>query len=221
MPKPKKATKKAAKRPAKKIANWPAKTAAKKSARPAAKKTARKAPRKAAKRPAPARGRKAPRRNPDAADALYTDFHGKAPTRTTIYEDETRFHAKLAQLGRLVELRVLAADRQEYKIGFEGLGVILAASPNGKQLYFVGGSQQVNLADLAMKPEGKDKVILGICTRITYHTAKGFHDFAPTNYWHKFGEENGVKPILTYDVLNQDLELIGGDYRVTPRGIEN
>ena len=45
---------------------------------------------------------------------------------------------------------------------------------------------------------------LGPCSYICYHTTKGFHDFAPTKYWHNFGEEDGIYPRLGYDRSEPD-----------------
>ena len=67
----------------------------------------------------------------------------------------------------------------------------------------------------------KDMIELGPCMYIEYYTVKGFHDFEPTNYWHLFGEEDEIRPILCYDRLNKQLFLMGGNYTVKYEGIVN
>ena len=67
----------------------------------------------------------------------------------------------------------------------------------------------------------KDVVEIGPCIYISYRTVKGFHDFEPTTYWHEFGEEDEIYPILCYDRLNQQLFLASGNYRIRPEGIVN
>jgi hypothetical protein len=65
----------------------------------------------------------------------------------------------------------------------------------------------------------KDHVEIGPCVEICYHTKKGFHQFEPIDYYHKFGKPGGVAPVLNYDVLNRRPYLSGGTYHVKPEGI--
>jgi hypothetical protein len=98
----------------------------------------------------------------------------------------------------------------------------LAAVPNTKMLYLVGGNQNVD-ADLKLlgaDPE-KDILDLGNVYLVEYFTQKRFDRFEPTNYWHHFGEKTGVQPRLMYLRGAHLLWLAGGEYVVTPRGIEN
>lgn len=58
---------------------------------------------------------------------------------------------------------------------------------------------------------------LGELYAVTYRTNKG--DGGRYLYEHKLGEEGGRKPRLAVDVDADRLHIVGGDYRVEPRGI--
>ena len=125
-----------------------------------------------------------------------------------------------AELGKLKELRVYL-DKANPKFSISGFGDCqVVATPDGNNIYFVGGDQAIDLAALDIGSD-KDDVDLGPCVYICYHTKKGFHDFAPIDYYHEFGEENGVFPRLCYNRLNKRLYLVSGDYRVKAEGIVN
>lgn len=98
----------------------------------------------------------------------------------------------------------------------------LAAVPNTRQLYIVGGNQNLDsmLRDLGADPE-KDLLDLGNCYLIEYFTQKRFDHFDPINYFHALGEKTHVQPRLLYDRVHHLLSLAGGEYVVTARGIEN
>jgi hypothetical protein len=162
------------------------------------------------------------RRNTSEAEAaaMYETFHGKAPRRIVHYEELVKFPHHFAECGRLIELRI-NLDRANPRYPFTSFGDCkVVTTPDGENLYFVGGDQRINLENLEIGGD-KDMVELGPCVYICYHTTKDFHDFAPIDYEHHFGEENGVRPVLAYDRLNKKLFLIGGDYRVKREGIAN
>lgn len=198
--------------------------------KPAKKKTANPRPRKltGAKKAAflkrMEKGRKGrnPRRRNNESEAveMYETFHGKAPGRIVEYDELVKFPHHFAELGRLVELRI-DLDSANRKFPFTSFGDCkVVCTPDGQNIYFVGGDQKISLENLDIGGE-KDFVELGPCVYICYHTTKDFHDFAPIDYFHEFGEENGIKPMLAYDRLNQKLFLMGGDYHVKREGIVN
>jgi hypothetical protein len=163
------------------------------------------------------------RRNADtaaAAAALSEKFHGR-PVRKVreiveAYEETT----DLAELGRLVELQILEGSHVR-PLEFRG-DVRVGCTPDGGQIYFEGGDQEIDLEALGLKRWlPKDHVTLGPVARIAYFTSKAFHDFEPSTYEHEFGEERGVMPLLHYDVRNRKLYLTGGSYQVRPEGIVN
>jgi hypothetical protein len=167
-------------------------------------------------------GKKRIRRNSglDQAEAKFEEFHQKAPGKIVEYETLVRYPENFAELGKLIELR-FALDSANPDFPLTNFGACQAvATPDGANIYFLGGDQSVNLGDLDIASD-KDFVELGSCTYICYFTVKGFHDWVPTRYWHRFGEEDGIQPVLCYDRLNKALFLMGGNYRVRPEGIVN
>lgn len=156
------------------------------------------------------------RRNGDGAAeaaALSEAFHGRPVRKVTGYELQEKYQDNLANLGRLLRLDVETDDEETIRLEFH-TNVRVMSSPNGRQLYFVGGKQKLNVEET-----GKDLVTIGFVSEIEYHTSKDFHDFEPVDYSHEFGEESGILPTLLYDVLNQRMLLSGGNYRVERPGI--
>lgn len=161
--------------------------------------------------------KKARRPNQASAAALSEQFHGRPVEQVTAVAETVTERRELAELGRLVEL-VVARDGKAWSLKFENSDVRLASTPEGTQLYLVGGDQQVDLAALGLRPD-RDHIVLGELLAVVYHTSKAFHDFEPTDYEHRFGEDSGIRPLLCYDVLNRALYIVGGNYRVRPEGI--
>lgn len=163
------------------------------------------------------------RKNSDdlsSAERMYEAFHGKAPGHVEEYELPYLYPQNFAELGELKELRVrLDAANPRFPLTRFG-DCLVVCTGDGNNIYFVGGDQAIDLAALDITSD-KDDVDLGPCVYICYHTRKGFHDFAPINYFHEFGEEDGICPRLTYNRLNKRLYLVSGNYRVKPEGIVN
>jgi hypothetical protein len=107
--------------------------------------------------------------------------------------------------------------------GVNGDAPTLASSPDGRQLYIVGGDQSLDLSALKMsgKKWERDSMVLGVLDEFTYRTEKGFDNFKMSDYYHHAGEESGVQPMLVYDNINRRLSIVGGQYRITLRGVEN
>jgi hypothetical protein len=154
------------------------------------------------------------------AEQMYETFHGKPSGKTTEYALSVQYPSQFAELGRLKELRfdLDTANRDFPLTHFKDCEVV--CTPDGGNIYFIGGDQSVSLEDLDIGTD-KDFVELGPCGYIMYHTRKGFHDFEPIDYFHRFGEEDGILPLLVYDRLNRALFLASGNYRVRADGIEN
>lgn len=162
--------------------------------------------------------RRRPNQGQSAAE-LSEQFHGRPLERVTRVSETVLERAELAELGRLLELHVVTFAGDAYVLPFERKQVRLCASPDGGQLYLLAGDQDVDLDSLGIEHLSKDEVPLGLLTAIVYHTAKGFHDFEPTDYIHDFGEEGGELPLVSFDRLNRALRISGGSYRVEPAGI--
>jgi hypothetical protein len=60
-------------------------------------------------------------------------------------------------------------------------------------------------------------VQLGTLEAVTYSTRKGGERLA--DYIHRFGEEGGKKPTLAADPSSRKLHIVGGSYKIEPRGI--
>ena len=163
------------------------------------------------------------RRNADdlaGAERMYETFHQMAPGSIREYEQQVQYPGNLAEMGDLIELRFfLDKNNPEFPLTRFGDAKVVCTADGGN-IYFIGGDQRIDLETLDIASD-KDVIELGPCSYICYHTTKGFHDFAPTKYWHNFGEENGIYPRLGYDRLNRTLFLIGGNYQVKHEGIVN
>jgi hypothetical protein len=162
-------------------------------------------------------------RNPEADDEaavieLTEQFHGRPVERVTEIEETVKSRATLADLGKLLQLVVWLDEDTPVDLDFSG-NVRVGCTGDGRQIYFVGGDQRLNLAALGF--ETRDHVRIGEVGWITYHTSKDFHAFEPTDYVHEFGEEGGEMPTLNYDALNDRLYLTGGSYEVRREGIVN
>lgn len=180
--------------------------------------------RKRAGRTNPRKKKKTGRRNSeggmDAAARKFEEFHGKPPSRIVDYAEAMRYRENFAEMGKLKELRFCFDDKNRDFPLLDFKGTQAVCTPDGSNIYFIGGDQSISLETLNISSD-KDLIELGPCTYIKYHTVKGFHDFEPTDYWHRFGEEDGIQPVLAYDRLNKWLLLMGGNYRVRPEGIVN
>lgn len=176
-----------------------------------------------------AAGRRRKNSEVDDAAALSEAFHGRPANKVRDVEELRQERTALADLGRLVGMRVWPDEDWCIDLGRVDKdapqsdafrGVRLGASPDGGQLYFVGGDQALDLARLGLdRYLPKDHIVIGVVESIGYHTSKAFHNFEPTWYTHQFGEEGGEQPILNYDTLNRKLYLTGGSYQVRPEGI--
>ena len=172
--------------------------------------------------------RKGVRRNPvtkqnapgDSVE-LYRDFHGEDPTEIIAVQESARERQELVSLGELVSLQGKMPDGSAFDVQSDDIR--LASSPDGSQLYLVGGSQE-NVMRMLVKTSAdtsKDLIEMGECCRVIYQTRKEMHNFEIINYDHKFGEEGGLCPMLYFDKLKRRMFLVGGTYQVKPEGIVN
>jgi len=160
---------------------------------------------------------------------MFEDFHGYPSTSHTEIEEEERYRSNLAELGGLEELEILEANgKSVIPISF-GHDVIVACDKWGKQIYFEGGNQELDLdalidAKLIDEHEAeKDLVTIGEVFSISYY-AKKTHLKGPkkaSNYIHQFGKDGGSLPTLLYDRLNKKMMLSGGSYKIKDVGIVN
>lgn len=174
----------------------------------------------------------------EAATKLYKVFQGDSPEDSIEFTEQTVTPSNYVRLGELVSIQLKPVNGGRIKIlGFPGSPesdiVYLTTSADGRQLYFLGGAQEQNLNKFELTKEQKTKhlVTLGRLKAFCYQTEKKMHDFELTDYTHKSGENldsSGKRymskdplPCLVYDTLNHRLNVTGGAYFITQRGIEN
>ena len=169
----------------------------------------------------------------DDAASLSTQFHGRPATEILEVTDTFQSRTNLTMLGCLVELELLCDNRSviplDFKTSKEKEMVYLASDPAGNQLYIVGGNQSLPLDEIeTVDPSEleKDFVTVGVVHSCSYYTDK-HHLAGPASqkdgevYWHVFAEDGGEKPVLVFDKLNKQLQLVGGSYKVKDVGIVN
>lgn len=174
------------------------------------------------------RRRRKNRRNPDetrAAVRLFEKFHGRDPKEITEKHVSAAVRQDYTALGDLEHLKVITPLGQTLQFNFEGDGVKLASSPDGKQLYCIGGNQNLS-GCLDKESLEKDFIDLGECVQVQYLARKVHANFEPVSYYHKFGENTGVRPQLAYDKLKKQIFFVGGEYFIDTKqgvspGIEN
>jgi len=175
-----------------------------------------------------ARGFAASRRNPaDGAAALYEEFHGVPSESETVITEEIQYHGHLGQLGELIELKVTTLSGYKVVLDFTNDSVLLCASEDGRQLYFRGGQQDLDLAAIHMNADEfiKDLMVIGDITEVSYETAKKADGLKKLTYFHPLKDKEGavgterVYPVLLYDTLNAALSVAGGSYATEERGL--
>jgi hypothetical protein len=162
------------------------------------------------------------RRNPSEetqAVQLYQSFHGRDPKEIVDKHVSAAVRLEYTALGDLEYLKVITPLGQKAEFHFDGDRVKLASSPDGKQLYVIGGNQDLRNC-LDKDSLEKDFIDLGEATEVQYLARKVHGNFRPVSYYHKFGEVNGAKPQLMFDKLKKQIFFIGGEYRIdTSKGV--
>ena len=157
-----------------------------------------------------------PRRNPseeEQAVRLFQGFHGQDPKEIVEKHVSSATRLDYTALGDLVYLKVETPTGKETEFNFSGDGVKLAISPDGKQLYCIGGNQNILLC-LDEDSKQKDFIDLGDGIEVAYLARKIHGKFQPVEYYHEFGEVDGTLPRLMYDKLRKQIFFIGGNYWV-------
>src|SRR5713101_826646 len=163
--------------------------------------------------------RRLTRKNPDElaeAEDLYREFHGREPHEILEMQESELARRDYTALGPLVELHTELPNGSKAKISFgDADAVMVVSSPNGRQLYLLGGNQDISdsLASMGVD-SSKDLIDLGDAVFLSYDASKWQSDFKPTIWEHKLGEESGIRPRGFYDQLKRRIFLAGGNYRV-------
>jgi hypothetical protein len=167
-------------------------------------------------------------RNPsetEQAVSLYGIFHGKDAQEILEKHRSAAIRSDYTALGDLEYLQVQTPLGQKVTFQFEGDHVKLASSPDGKQLYCIGGNQ--NIAPCLDKDSlAKDIIDVGDCVEVAYTARKIHSNYEAVEWYHKFGEDSGALPRIVFDKLKKELFFAGGEYfidvnvAISP-GIEN
>jgi hypothetical protein len=176
--------------------------------------TARLNPKRKTKRANRGRRRADRRTNPSEtkqAVRLFQGFHGHDPKEIAEQHVSAAVRLDYTALGDLKYLVVETPLGKEATFTFEDDRVKLASSPDGKQLYCIGGDQNI-LPLLDERSREKDFIDLGDALEVAYLARKVHGDFRPIEYFHEFGEVNGAHPRLMFDKLRKNIFFIGGDY---------
>lgn len=171
----------------------------------------------------------------DSATRLYEEFHGLPSEEVLEYVQKEHYHSVLSGLGPLISMKVLNVfGNAEMTLEFpdpmdaEFTRVVqLCSSENGRQLYLVGGDQELALNKLkgafGMTGEDiRDKMLIGTITQITYRTRKAFElgGKEEIDFFHDLDDDDalkqndGVLPVLEYRPLNPSIEVVGGRYKI-------
>ena len=146
------------------------------------------------------------RKNPDAASIRKT-FAGQINGERDLFFPQGTPSGKLAKLGKLVSITT-----EEGIIKPVHGTAWLCADTRGK--LHIGSTSNAPLFNGPARS-------FGHVTKLEYESSKPHLGYrGPIIWFHKAGEENGIRPTLRADGKG-GLVFRGGDYRLTRRGIEN
>jgi hypothetical protein len=146
------------------------------------------------------------RRNSAATESLFAEFQGRPSTATVDVLIPDTAPADVYCLGQLTQIKT---DQEE--IDFDLGDAYLLADENGN--LHIGATKKANSSFDCNE-------FIGEIKDISYQTTKAHLDNQEIEYIHKFGEEGGKKPALITNEVGQ-LEIVGGDYFITPEGIRD
>jgi hypothetical protein len=146
------------------------------------------------------------RKNPDAV-SIRKEFAGTVNGERDLFFPQGTPAGKLAKLGKLVSITT-----EEGTIKPVSGSAWLCADTRGK--LHIGSTSGAPLFD-------GPKRSFGHVTKLEYESTKPHLGYkGPIIWFHRAGEENGIRPTLHADGKG-GIVFRGGDYRLTRRGIEN
>jgi len=163
-----------------------------------------------------------PRDNP-SAEALRESFVGREVDRVSIYREPHMPEGNYALIGKLLALYVKPLSGGQVQM-IKPTGAIVVSDESARQLYFVGGDQDVTdaLEIFGARDRGNGVYELGEARRIDYKQRKEHVPQPEIDEWrHDLGEENGIRPRVLFDAKHKRLMFEGGDYVVRTEGIVN
>lgn len=153
-------------------------------------------------------------RNPEEtkkAVRLFQGFHGHDPKEIAEKHVSAAVRLDYTAVGDFLYAKTKTPLGETAEFNFADDGVKLASSPDGRQLYCIGGNQNI-LPLLDERSAEKDFIDLGECLEVAYLARKVHGDYRPVEYYHEFGELNGMRPRLMFDKVRKQIFFIGGDY---------
>lgn len=164
------------------------------------------------------------RQNPDAA-GIREDFTGMPVEWETSTTEPHMPAGDYAQLGELLVLYVKPrAGGQVREIQFSEPRPLLVSDETARQLYFVGGHQDLSdqLSTFGAIDRGDGLFELGEARRIDYKQRKEHVKEPDYDEWkHHLGEETGELPTVLFDSRHKRILFEGGAYEVRREGIVN
>jgi len=163
-----------------------------------------------------------PRGNP-SAEALRESFTGTEVDRVTVHREGHMPAGDYALLGKLLALYVKPLAGGQVQV-IKPKGTQVVSDESARQLYFVGGDQDITaaLSIFGARERGAGIYELGEARRIDYKQRKEHVPDPDVDEWrHQFGEESGVLPSVLFDAKHKRLLLEGGEYVVRAEGIVN
>jgi hypothetical protein len=174
--------------------------------------------------------------NPPVED-IVEEFTGAEAKWVDVYNEPHMPRGRYAQLGPLIALyikpagggqvrRIGAPENRnvDWKSYWGGDPPVIVTDTTARQIYFVGGAQDISECLAAFSPldRGNGLLELGKCRRIDYEGRKEHVAEPDEDQWkHDHGEENGVLPTVLFDATHKRLLYEGGDYRIEGAWIRN
>lgn len=178
-----------------------------------------------------------------SAQKTYEEFHGLPSQEVLEYVTQEHYHSVTAGVGKLVNLEIVTVDGRKVNLTAPGFRLHKGAtkgkdwwefdpktplskvvqtttSEDGRQLFFVGGDQKIDLKGIGLTNDDseRDHVFVGTITELTYRTRKTFENKGEeeVDFYHAFGKEGskGVCPLLMYKPRNPSMIVYGGRYRI-------
>jgi len=160
-------------------------------------------------------------------EEITEDFTGSEVKWLDVYNEPHIPRGRYAYLAKLYRLMIKpATGGQVQKITFgEGdAAPLIVSDSTGKQIYFVGGNQDLfgMLGTFVPRGDTSDPVRLGEARELHYLGIKHHIGDEDTEEWrHKHGEEDGALPTVLFDTRNKRLLYEGGNYRIEGPWIHN
>jgi hypothetical protein len=162
------------------------------------------------------------RQNPDAA-GIREDFTGMPVEHEHVREEPHMPAGNYAQLGNLLSLYVKPRKGSQV-LEIKPSRVIVVSDESARQIWFVGGDQDVSeaLEQFGALNRGTGIYELGEARRIDYEQRKEHVPHPDQDHWrHNFGEETDERPTVLFDLPHKRLLLEGGAYQIRREGIVN